>query len=198
MHTVPVRVATPADLDGLVDTVTSAFFDDPLWAPMFPDRELRTAQSSELWRLSVGSALRYPWTMATEGLESVAVWIPPGGDELTEEEAAGLDGFLVNLVGRQGADAILAIYDQFEAARPAEPHYYLSLFATHGAHRGRGLGMGLLREALARIDEQHAPAYLESSNPANNARYAGVGFNPVGEFTTAAGQVVTTMWRDAR
>lgn len=198
MSAVTVRVTTPADLDGIVDTVTSAFLHDPLWSPMFPDPDLRATLSSEFWRLAVGSALRYPWTLATENLESVAVWIPPGGEELTGEEADGMDAFLVNLVGRAGADSILAVYDLLDAAHPTEPHFYLSLLATHESHRGQGLGMGLLRENLARMDELRTPAYLESSNPANNARYASVGFAPVGEFTTVTGQVVTTMWRDAR
>lgn len=192
------RVATPTDIDGIVDTITSAFLDDPLWAPEFPDPERRTAQSSAFWRLNVASALRYPWTLVTENLESVAVWIPPEGTEFTDEESEGLEVFLVETVGRAGADSILAIFDQFDAARPTEPHFYLSLFATHGRHRGRGLGMGLLRDNLARIDALGAPAYLESSNPANNARYGSVGFQPVGEFVSASGQAVTAMWRDAR
>jgi hypothetical protein len=43
------------------------------------------------------------------------------------------------------------------------------------------------------------PAYLESSNPANNGRYASVGFEPHGEFSyPGGGPVVTTMWRPAR
>ncbi|MEX1079093.1 MAG: GNAT family N-acetyltransferase [Homoserinimonas sp.] len=198
MGTVFARVVTSADVDGVVDTVTSAFLDDPLWSPVFPDAVRRAVQFSAFWRLSVTSALRYPWTLSTENLESVAVWIPPEGEELTDAEADGLAAFLVELVGREGADEVLAIYDRFEAARPAEPHFYLSLFATHEAHRGQGLGMGLLRENLARIDALGAPAYLESSNPANNARYAGVGFRPVGDITTPGGQIVTTMWRDPR
>lgn len=193
-----VRVATSADVDPIVDTITSAFFDDPLWSPVFSDVEHRAAQSSQFWRMSVTSALRYPNTLVTENCESVAVWLPPDAQEFTNEEAEGLDAFLENLVGRARADSILTIYDQFDAARPVESHYYLSLLGTHQLHRGRGLGMGLLRECLARIDTLHAPAYLESSNPGNNARYGGVGFHPVGEFTTAGGQVVTTMWRDAR
>ena len=197
MEIMTTRVATPEDIPGIVDTITSAFFDDPLWAPVFPDPAQRAAQSAELWRLSVTSALRYPWTLATENLESVAVWIPPEGSELTDDEAAGLDAFLVDLVGRTAADSILALYDEFERATPAEPHFYLSLLGTHDRHRGRGLGMNLLRDSLARIDELGAPAYLESSNPANNARYQSVGFRPVGEFVAPKGQVVTTMWRDA-
>jgi hypothetical protein len=43
------------------------------------------------------------------------------------------------------------------------------------------------------------PAYLESTNPANDERYKGVGFEPIGEFSyPGGGPVVTTMWRPAR
>jgi hypothetical protein len=49
------------------------------------------------------------------------------------------------------------------------------------------------------IDAEGLPAYLESSNPANNDRYGGVGFQAVGEFAyPGGGPVVTTMWRPAR
>jgi GNAT superfamily N-acetyltransferase len=196
--TITTRVATLTDLDGIVDTITSGFLNDPLWAPQFPDQDARAAESAKFWRLSAASALRYPWTMITDGATATAVWIPPEGTELTDDEAYGLDAFLVELVGRARADSILAIYDQFDGARPTEPHFYLSLLATHADHRGRGIGMALLRDSLASIDALGAPAYLESSNPANNKRYEGVGFRRVGEFVTSAGQVVTTMWRDAR
>jgi hypothetical protein len=58
--------------------------------------------------------------------------------------------------------------------------------------------MGLLRKTLARIDALGAPAYLESSNPANNERYESVGFQRRDEFTLPAdGPLVTTMWRPA-
>ena len=96
------------------------------------------------------------------------------------------------------ANTIAALFDQFESARPPEPHAYLNFFATHERHRGGGLGMALLRDNLAHVDDLHLPAYLESSNPRNNERYASVGFRAVGEFTAAGGQPVTTMWRDAR
>jgi predicted GNAT family acetyltransferase len=79
------------------------------------------------------------------------------------------------------------------------PHYYLSLLGTHDDHRGKGTGMALLRENLARIDAEGAPAYLESTNPANLARYESVGFVRLGEFAAPeGGPTVTTMWRDPR
>lgn len=68
---------------------------------------------------------------------------------------------------------------------------------THDAHRGKGLGMALLGESLARIDEAGHPAYPESSNPANDARYASVGFVPHARITASTGHTMTTMWRPA-
>jgi GNAT superfamily N-acetyltransferase len=196
--TTPVRVATPSDLEAVVSTVTSAFLTDPLWAPMFPDAERRAAQMTALWRLLAGSALRYPCTFVTDQVQSAAVWLPPGSSELSDEESAGFEEFLVQLVGEAGAAAIVRLSEQFEAVRPQKPHYYLSLLATHGSHRGRGLGMNLLRENLARIDALGTAAHLESSNPANDARYASVGFERTGQFVADTGAVVTTMWRPAR
>jgi GNAT superfamily N-acetyltransferase len=71
---------------------------------------------------------------------------------------------------------VLELIERFDAAHPRhEPHYYLSLLGTHPAHTGRGLGMGLAR-ILQHIDEEGLPAYLESSNPANNHRYERHGF----------------------
>jgi GNAT superfamily N-acetyltransferase len=192
------RIATVVDLDAIVSTLTSAFFDDPLWGPSFPDVTRRAPQMSAFWRMLCASALRFPETFVTAGLESVAVWLPPGADELTEDESIGLESFVEDLVGDAAARKIMAVMTQFEHARPLEPHFYLSLLGTHDDHRGRGLGMDLLRENLARIDALGSAAYLESTNPANDARYRSVGFEPRGTFTTASGQVVTTMWRAAR
>jgi GNAT superfamily N-acetyltransferase len=152
-------------------------------------------QAGALWRLFVSSALRFPWTLVTDKVEAAAVWIPPGEMELTDEAADGYEDFMVDLLGRPVAQVILTISEQFEAARPTEAHYYLSLLATHTDHRGAGLGIGLLRENLARIDALALPAYLESSNPANLGRYASVGFHPRQEITTPSGHIVTTMWR---
>ena len=89
--------------------------------------------------------------------------------------------------------------ERFDAAHPAHPpHYYLSLLGTHDRHRGRGIGMGLLAASLDLIDAEGMPAYLESTNPANNQRYMRHGFEPAGTVELANGHVVTTMWREAR
>jgi GNAT superfamily N-acetyltransferase len=197
--TIQARRAGPSDVDAIVETVTAAFFDDPLWGPVFRDPATRASQASQLWRLFVASpGLRYPWTFVTGPAYAAAVWVPPGGHELTEEEDAAYDGFLLGFAGRAAADEIQAIGRAFDDAHPTEPHFYLSLLATNPAARGRGLGMDLVRDGLTRIDALRMPAYLESSNPAaNDARYRSVGFEPIGQVVMPSGHMVTTMWRPA-
>ncbi|WP_353946043.1 GNAT family N-acetyltransferase [Streptomyces sp. HUAS MG91] len=195
---VAARTATPADADAIVSTLTSAFFHDPLWGPVFPDERRRAEQAAVMWRHYVTSALRYPWTLVTPGAEAAALWIPPGGTELTPEEQAALPDLLIRAAGEDAARNILAIYERLDAAHPDEPCYFLTLLGVHDDHRGKGLGMGLLAESLARIDALGAPAYLESSNPVNIDRYRGAGFVPRDTITMADGHVVTTMWRPAR
>jgi GNAT superfamily N-acetyltransferase len=187
------RVATSADLDAVAGVLTTAFAGDPLWGPAFPDAGRRAGQAGGMFRFFVAASLRYPWTFVTPGAEAAAVWVPPGGVELTAAEETALERLLIDTTGRDVAAGILAVLAQFDAARPAAPHHYLSLLGTHPAHRGHGLGMGLLAENLTRFD---GPAYLESSNPANDARYARLGFTPYGKITTATGHTMTTMWRE--
>jgi GNAT superfamily N-acetyltransferase len=182
-----------------VDTISQAFQDDPMWGWAFPDPAVRPAQYRRWWGLYVASAARYGWTWLADDAAAVAVWIPPGGVELTDEEEESVEPLLRDLIG-SWTDTVLAGLHRFDGAHPHnEPHYYLSLLGTRSDRRGEGLGMALVRECLAAIDAQAAPAYLESSNPVNNARYESVGFVDIGTFAMPdGGPVITRMWRAGR
>jgi predicted GNAT family acetyltransferase len=70
------------------------------------------------------------------------------------------------------------------------------LLATHPDQRGRGVGQALLAANLERWDRDRVPAYLESTNPANDHRYERAGFRRVGGFRAVRNDApVTTMWR---
>jgi GNAT superfamily N-acetyltransferase len=195
-----VRVASSdGDRRAVAHTICLAFHDDPTWSWVFPDAALRQEQYAALFGVFVASAMRYPWVLMTPRSEAAAIWIPPDGTELTEEEEAYLAPLLDELLGSRATEA-LELFDLFDAAHPHhEPHYYLGFLGTHPVHAGRGIGMRLLGESLTRIDREHRPAYLESSNPLNNHRYERHGFAKVGEFRPPGRETpVTTMWRDAR
>src|SRR5262245_34402205 len=188
-----IRVATRADLEGVTATLTAAFEADPLWSWAFPRRD----DLEVWWRFHIESALRYPSIRITGDYAAVAVWIPPGGTELTDEDERRVEPLLSRLAGPRGPE-ILELLERFEASHPrGTPHYYLSLLGTDPEQRGRGLGMGLLAANLESTDAEGVPTYLESSNPANNDRYERLGFSQVGEFTTPDGsRTVATMWRE--
>jgi GNAT superfamily N-acetyltransferase len=193
------RVAAAADSDAIVETISVAFHNDPVWSWAFPDETRRPAQFRRWWPLFVESALPNEFTWVADGAATVAVWTPPGFPELTDEAEARIPALLAELLGDRAPTVLTALL-QFEAAHPHdEPHYYLGFVATHDEHRGKGIGEQLLAQNLARIDAEHLPAYLESSNPKNLNRYGRLGFVPREEFALAGdGPVVTTMWRPAR
>jgi GNAT superfamily N-acetyltransferase len=199
MSSVSSRVATEADLDAVAETLTLAFRADPVWGRYsFPDPEAQLEQSRHFWAALAGAAMRFPWTLVTQECEAVAVWIPPNEPEMTDEQAAALEALTVEMLGTDQAADVLDAFAALDAQHPHdEPHYYLSLLATHDDHRGNGLGMALLADCLKRIDGEHMPAYLESTNPANDARYRRHGFEPHGSVTLPNGHVITTMWREA-
>lgn len=191
------RLATAADAAAIVATLSGAFEADPLWSWAFPDAEKRPAQYEAFFGLFVESALANGWVWTTGQATAAAVWTPPGKNELSAEAEARLEPFLTAELGAH-AEAVLQVMEHFETACPkGRDFYYLSLLGTHPDHRGQGLGMGLLEANLAQIDAQSMPAYLESSNPANDTRYERLGFRPRTKFSTPEGRhAVTTMWRE--
>ena len=192
---VSARRATPTDIELVTTIIELAFAEDPLWSRALSPLSL--AQRRPFWRLFAEGTLRYPWTWLLGGGGATSLWIPPDGTEMSPEQEERISELASGLGPNK--DNFHELLRRFDAAHPrTEPHYYLSLLGTHPDHRGQGLGMQLLAHDLALIDEEHRAAYLESSNPTNNRRYARAGFEAVGEFSYPGnGPVVTTMWRPA-
>jgi GNAT superfamily N-acetyltransferase len=195
-----VRVATSADIPAVTETISLAFHDDPTWSWAFPEESERQQQYAVWWRFLIEAAMRFesPAVFVTHGIEAAAIWLPPGEDELAPEDEERLPSVLRRLVGDR-AEALMKLIERFDAAQPADPpHYYLSLLGVHPEHRGKGIGMRLLGENLARFDSEGVPTYLESSNSGNDHRYEARGYRRIGEFTTPGDEVViAAYWRDA-
>ncbi len=177
-----IRVVTEAQADEVTELLALAFHDDPTWGWAFPDADRRLEHHRIWWSLFVDSAVPHGRVWMTRDGGAAAVWVPPGEPELGAEAEARVEPLLRDLLGSH-ADDVLALLERFDHHHPHDrPHYYLSLLGTHPDHRGQGKGMGLLAANLAQIDELEMPAYLESSNRANDHRYARHGFVEVAEF----------------
>jgi ribosomal protein S18 acetylase RimI-like enzyme len=193
-----VRAAEAADIPAITETICAAFHYDPTWSWAFRDESRRQEHYRAWWGLLVQEAMRFerPAVTVTEGMEAAAVWIPPGESELSPESESRVPALLRELIG-DDTDRVLQLLDLFEEARPSEPHHYLTLLGVRDDQRGRGIGMSLLANNLERSDGDGVPAYLESSNAANDHRYEALGFRRIGEFTTPDdAAVIGTFWRD--
>jgi GNAT superfamily N-acetyltransferase len=196
---VDIRTATARDIDRATATVTLAFATDPVWEVALRRGDGTVDHHRAYWRIFVAAAEEQENVWLLDDGAAVAVWIPPGGRELSDGAAAELDRFNEAVLGPDGAREMAELYERFELNHPIAPaHAYLSLLATHPDHRGRGLGQELLAANLRRWDALGVPAYLESTNPANDHRYARAGFVPHGGFRAVRdGAPITTMWRPA-
>ncbi|MDR6970791.1 GNAT family N-acetyltransferase [Leifsonia shinshuensis] len=198
------RIAGPGDVDAVAETIALAFRDDPVWGPALEAADGGTGHLYPFWRFFAEGGIPHGHVWLVDGprgeAATVALWIPPGADELTEEQEQAADALMQRILTPERFDAYRRLWTLFEQSHPHDtPHMYLSLLATHPEHRGQGVGQRLLAETLARFDADGVPSYLESTNPANDHRYERAGFRPVGGFRAVlGGAAVTTMWRDAR
>lgn len=194
------QLASAADREPIAGVLARAFYDDPVWGWACPDPERRLEQLHALWGVLSGAAIPHESVWTAPGCAAVSVWIPPGKPELGAEDEDRLVAVIEDMLGA-GAERVFGIFERFEDAHPHDrgDHHYLSLLGTDPAHAGQGLGMGLLAANLARIDAAGGAAFLESTNPANERRYARLGFARCGEFQLPEdGPRVTQMWRDPR
>lgn len=206
------RPATLGDADEISRILTSAFFDDPVWGPAFPNRDTRPRVAHAYWSFMVGEALSFSESRVLPGapdpqdpavgtgighpLRAVSIWYPPGADEISLEAYPTYEALLSELLDAEAVDAMSRAGEQFAAARPSEPHAYLTLLGVAPEARGGGHGIALLRAALAQYDTAGVPTYLESSNPVNNTRYEKLGYRPHLGVELADGTPVQTYWRE--
>jgi GNAT superfamily N-acetyltransferase len=192
-----VHPVTAGEVDAASDTIGQAFRGDPVWSVALAVGDRTDAELRSFWRFYVEGARRHDTAYAGVDARTVSVWIPPGENELTEEEEREATRLVERMMTPSQATAMSELWGRFDQHRPHdEPHAYLSLLATHPDRAGHGYGMAHLAADLERWDDAGIPTYLESTNPRNDSRYAGQGYAPIGQFEAVLDRaVVTTMWR---
>ena len=191
------RIATRADAPVVTRILVDAFHDDPMWgAWAFPDPATRRPYREAIFRQLVEGAMRYPHVWLAADDTAAAVWIPPGGTEMSAAQEARIDEMLKDSLGER-AQAVLHAFELFEQARPTIPHFYLTLLGTDPNHAGKGLGRRLLGSSLWHVDREELPAYLEADDRLVPL-YQQFGFGVLRRFELGDGPTVNAMWRDPR
>ena len=190
----PTQVATGGDTLGL------AFADDPLFDWLLPPSAKRTRRLQRWFRAIVREETRSTDHIVdvVAGGDGVAVWhdvdrwkSPPSA--IVRTAAPSLAAFGTRSI--RGLRVLAAM----ERSHPAEPHRHLMYIGVNPRRQGEGLGGRLLADAIDRCDTEGLPAYLENSNPRNEALYARFGFVRHHEVPLPAGAPpLVAMWRDPR
>jgi len=198
---IDVRPARRSDVPALARALGRAFYDDPVMTWLQPDAGRRSAALAGFF----GAMTRYHFLagagaeVATgeSGIGAAALWDPPGRwHHSSREQVAMLPAVIRAFRGHLGAGR--ALTEAMQAVHPEEPHWYLAIIGSDPTVRGSGCGHALMRSRLDRCDAEHAPAYLESSNPDNIAYYNRFGFEVTGEIVMPDGPTLWSMWRRPR
>ena len=184
----------PADADRAIATISLAFSADPAARWTFPDAHDHLTHFPKLARCFGGNAFARGTGYQVGSFAGVALWLPPGVHP--DEEA--LEAIVRSSVAAARQAELSAVFEQMGSYHPKEPHWFLPLIGVDPRCQGKGYGSALLRHVLAQCDRDHAPAYLESSNPANIPLYERHGFVALGTIQEGSSPTIVPMLRAAR
>jgi ribosomal protein S18 acetylase RimI-like enzyme len=183
----------------IADSLSDAFFDDPVMSWMLPDDASRRRRLGFLFDVLLKAhylELGTVWT--TPDTAGAAMWASPGNARIPTTTILRNSRAMFRALGTRSLRALRAL-SRVEQLHPKEPHWYLGVLGTRTSQQGRGIGSALLGPVLAECDSEGLPAYLESSKYSNIAFYRRHGFEVTGEIKLVdGGPTVWPMWRDPK
>jgi ribosomal protein S18 acetylase RimI-like enzyme len=193
-----LRLLANDDLPAASDVFARAFDVDPVVSLLLPDDVARARFARWMGEASIRAALPYAsvWGVEVTGeLAGLAVWHPPSvvpgsiGDTLAL--LRGVPAVLPDLLRMSPRFVLVAglepcrlrrlLHTQARARAEAGvgPAWHLAYLAVAPEHQGNGYARLLLDHVLDRCDEDGTAAWLETTDPANPARYERFGFQTV-------------------
>ena len=195
MQPAEIRIATPADRDAAISVLVLGFAGDPFNRWLFPEGRRYLDAMGQMVDAFGGRAFDVGTACVSAGCEGVALWLPPG----VEPDRERLLTVIFDNVSEAVANDLAGVGRQMaEFHERAGDCWYLPLIAVDPICQGRGIGARLMVEALRRIDAEHAPAYLESSNPRNVSLYERHGFEVMGRIQVGSSPPMLPMYRPPR
>jgi GNAT superfamily N-acetyltransferase len=177
-----IRPLASTHLNHAVETLTRAFFDDPIYVHIFPDPTERQRRTPSLWQAELGYCLRFGEVYTTPGIEGVAACLKPGDAGFTWWRMIQTRFATVRAVRRLTPDArrtMSFMYGAMDRARERlmpMPHWYLWAIGVDPDHQGKGIGSALIDSILKRAT---VPWYLETETESNVAFYERRGFRVI-------------------
>ncbi|MFT5032888.1 MAG: GNAT superfamily N-acetyltransferase [Bermanella sp.] len=192
-----LKPIAPDEHELLGEIITEGFADDPVNQWAFRSKAAMLPIYTEMAR-----DLYIPKGFGDCSLDKQAcsLWLPPNAKvNFGIRASLNIGRALISHAGLQGIRNSLAVNAVMSKAHPQDPHYYLFAIAARPAAQGKGLGGALMRKALARIDSERMPAYLENSKERNIGFYRHFGFDILEKIQARKdAPPLWAMWREPR
>jgi ribosomal protein S18 acetylase RimI-like enzyme len=194
--TMSPSISTVADAhkERAIGTIMTAFTADPALRWVLPDPQQYLTHGPEFVRRFCGRAFDNQSAFVAEGFMGAALWLPPGVDP----DGEGIDEWMNEAVPEEKQSKVSAFFDEMDKYHPHEPIWYLAMIGVDPARQGMGLGSALLAHALAAVDREAKPAYLEATTESSRDLYARHGFEVIGTIQAADSPPMFPMVRKAR
>ena len=191
---IEIRSATREEMPRVISVIVAAFVADPparfAWPSPHDDLQAMPLATREF----AGSCFEHGTAYVSGDLRGAALWLPPG----VEPGGERLEKMFRDTAEPGHLDDLLATFGEMEKFHPREAHWYLPQIGVDPSAQGEGIGAALMCHALARCDQERAPAYLEASKAENVPFYQHHGFEVIGEIQVGAAPPVTPMLRKPR
>ena len=193
-----IRKAEAGDARSVARILAAAMADDPIVTWTVHYRPRREQRLQIMFGAIVRRALAKPdheVHICDDG-SGAALWYGPNRAMSPKDMVLVIPAMLRS--GFSGRRA-LRLNSVMQKSHPTDEHFYLEVLGTLPQHQGRGVGSALLTSVLDRCDSDGFPAYLENSNPRNEALYARHGFEPISPLPLPPGcPPLVPMWRKPR
>jgi ribosomal protein S18 acetylase RimI-like enzyme len=189
-----IRTVEPNEVSKMMACFTSAFIADPTIRFLYPKATEYLSSSPRLQELHCGDSIASGTVFTIDEFRGVAAFMGP--DSSVDEES--LVTHVMSTATEETAEEVLALLEAASVCCPDGPHWSLPGIAVDPYYQGNGYGGQLMEFALKKIDQDHLPVYLESSNPMNISLYQRFGFNICESYQLDGRSIYTPMLRPAQ
>ncbi|HVE97736.1 MAG TPA: GNAT family N-acetyltransferase [Mycobacteriales bacterium] len=182
-------VRTTSVEDGDIATVLLAFATDPFVRWLLPDAAQFLRWFGEITRLHAQRTSANGGAYRRVDGRGAAFWYRPG--VRPDGEALGAAFSAAGI-----ADRVTTVWTAFGELEPTQSHWYLRQIGVDPMLHGRGHGSALLSAALADIDRESEPAYLEATSPGGRTFYERHGFRVLDEVSVNGSPPLWPMLRE--
>lgn len=197
---IPLEIS---QIDKAAKMLARAFKNDSEVVHYFPD-EADRYKLLPMYHLVLKYGLNHGETYTTSPeLEGIAVWLPPGETDLSMWKMIKCGAWSLPFTMR-----INFLYKYLNSLsnvksshhkNAASPHWYLFMIGVDPEYHGKGFASRLINPMLERIDREHLPCYLETTEKIYVPMYEHFGFKIV-EFNNLSETPIGfwAMLREAR